>query len=320
MVRIHIIGAGVVGAATGKGFLQHGYDVRFLDTDPGRVQELAAQGLSADLPDRIALSDGDAVFISVTALTSARGIDLSHVYAATETVGKAIASCSGSVTVVYRCTMPPGTMRHDLIPVLERHAGKVLGLGMEVAYCPEYLRAQTAETDFLNPRLVTIASRRRGDAAHRNLVWLMADFGSSLRWMPLEAAEFQKYVNNVGNAIKVSTYNWFRLYGQRCGLSSQEVDEAFDLSLLSAENLWNPVYGTRDFGAYGGACLPKDTRAMICHARDLGLDTALLDATEEINALVARDAARWDLQEVVTHRDGARRDVPPWNGSGVRNA
>ncbi len=263
MVRIHIIGAGVVGAATGKGFLQHGYDVRFLDTDPGRVQELAAQGLSADLPDRIALSDGDAVFISVTALTSARGIDLSHVYAATE---------------------------------------------------------KTAETDFLNPRLVTIASRRRGDAAHRNLVWLMADFGSSLRWMPLEAAEFQKYVNNVGNAIKVSTYNWFRLYGQRCGLSSQEVDEAFDLSLLSAENLWNPVYGTRDFGAYGGACLPKDTRAMICHARDLGLDTALLDATEEINALVARDAARWDLQEVVTHRDGARRDVPPWNGSGVRNA
>ncbi|PID95930.1 MAG: hypothetical protein CSA84_07290 [Actinomycetales bacterium] len=86
MARIHTIGAGVVGAPTDKGFLQHGYDVRFFDADPDRVQGLAAQGLSVDLPHQIALSDAEAVFMSVTALTSASGIDRSHVHVASDAI------------------------------------------------------------------------------------------------------------------------------------------------------------------------------------------------------------------------------------------
>ncbi|MFV0461486.1 MAG: 2-dehydropantoate 2-reductase N-terminal domain-containing protein [Actinomycetales bacterium] len=289
MATIRIVGAGVVGTATGVGLAAHGHEVHFVDVRTERLAELAEQGYPVCTPAQLRLGADDIVFVTVTALTGADGIDLTHLESATESIGLAIGEedpAQSHPVIVYRCTMPPGTMRDRLIPLLESASGRAVGTGFGVVYNPEYLRAESAGRDFLEPRLVTLATLEPGDRAHQALTLLMAPFGGPLRWLPLEAAEFQKYVNNVGNAIKVSTYNWFRLYGERAGIEPHDIESAFRASLLSAENLWNPVYGTRDFGAYGGACLPKDTRALIEHAAALGLDTALLQATEEINALV----------------------------------
>jgi UDPglucose 6-dehydrogenase len=51
-----IIGSGVVGSSTGKGFAAAGHDVRFVDVDAARVDALRAEGYAAtttvDLPDR----------------------------------------------------------------------------------------------------------------------------------------------------------------------------------------------------------------------------------------------------------------------------
>jgi UDPglucose 6-dehydrogenase len=38
--RIFIVGSGVVGTATGEGFLAAGHDVTFIDTSPSRLREL----------------------------------------------------------------------------------------------------------------------------------------------------------------------------------------------------------------------------------------------------------------------------------------
>jgi hypothetical protein len=51
----------------------------------------------------------------------------------------------------------------------------------------------------------------------------------------------------------------------------------------TAEAAWNPLYGTRDAGPYGGACLPKDTAAWAAFARLNRIDAALVDTTRQVN-------------------------------------
>ena len=48
--RIFIVGSGVVGTATGEGFLAAGHEVTFIDVSPARIRELQARG--HDVRDR----------------------------------------------------------------------------------------------------------------------------------------------------------------------------------------------------------------------------------------------------------------------------
>ena len=50
MSRIFIIGSGVVGTATGRGFLKAGHDVTFVDVLPSRIKELTKEGFDAHAP------------------------------------------------------------------------------------------------------------------------------------------------------------------------------------------------------------------------------------------------------------------------------
>lgn len=296
MALIHVVGSGVVGQATGRGLAQQGHRVRFVDVDIKTVLALREEGFEAFLPQHADLADVELVFLSVTAGTSDQGVDLGHLIAAVRTLGLSLRRRPESKPlVVFRCTMPPGTTRSLLIPELEDASGRRAGQDFGVVYNPEYLRAHSAESDFLHPRLVTIATSERDSWEHRLLASVMEPFGAPIRWLPIEVAEFQKYVNNVGNAIKVSTYNWFRQYADACGLPAGYVEEAFELSLLSAEGLWHPPYGTRPFGAYGGACLPKDIQALIHDAGQRRVEVDLLAAVERINESAKQTTAPIDL-------------------------
>lgn len=287
MSRIIVMGSGVVGKATGLGLIDHDHQVTFVDLNEDVLAQLHSEGHDAVTPDAMDLNAVHAVFVSVTALTGPDGIDLTHLLSATRTLGERIGTLSeGFPIVVFRCTMPPGTTRGTLIPLLEETSGNRVGEGFGVVYCPEYLRAATAAEDFRRPRIVTLGSLARHDRAHDAIGHIMSDFGAALHWLPFEAAEFQKYVNNVGNAVKISTYNWFRLLAEKIGLEGAHLERAFELSVLSAEGLWNSSYGTRNFGAYSGACLPKDTAALRTYAGELGLDISLLEAVEDINRAV----------------------------------
>lgn len=288
MSRCMIVGAGVVGTATGKGLAAHGHDVEFIDVVPATVERLRSDGYRANLSDQMSLKTVDFVFVSVTAQTNDDGIDLTHLIEATHRIGEALRHTDHQPVIVYRCTMEPGTMRGTLIPMLERVSGKQAGQHFGVVYNPEYLREISAEEDFLHPRIVTLAGISSHSPAAVMVADLLSDFGAPIHFLSLEAAEFQKYVNNVGNAVKISTYNLFRMVGRSAGLSDSEIDTAFELSAHSAEGLWNARYGTRNMGAYGGACLPKDTKAFRIFAESLGVDIRLLDIVQEINEEVER--------------------------------
>lgn len=287
MSRIMIIGAGVVGAATGNGFTEHDHDVTYVDVNPDVINRLTDQGCTAITPDDVDLNLVDAVFVSVTALTGEDGIDLTHLLAATRSIGRKLRYVNEGhfPVIVFRCTMPPGTVRGTLVPMLEEFSGRKVGVDFGVAYNPEFLRAATAADDFLNPRAIVLASFEERDRAHERIRALLRGFGAPSHWVTFEEAELLKYVNNVGNAVKITFFNFMRMVAEKFGINPEDV---FALSVETAEGLWNPVYGTRDHGAFGGVCLPKDTKALRHFADEIGIDVAFLDAVLSINQTVGK--------------------------------
>lgn len=288
MARIMIIGAGVVGGATGAGFVRHGNDVTFVDIDQRRIDQLTEQGSRAVTPNDIDLNKVDAVFVSVTALTGENGIDLTYLLEATRNLGNKLAAVTdGYPVIVFRCTLPPGTVRNTLTPLLEDMSGRKAGTDFGVVYNPEFLRAATAEQDFMNPRAIVLASFDERDRAHVIIRDIMLSFGAPIHWVSLEEAELLKYINNVFNAVKISFFNFVRLVAAEVGV---DPTNAFNLSTETAEGLWNPTYGTRNHGAFGGVCLPKDTEALRHFAEALGVDVSLLAAVQRINDIIAERA------------------------------
>lgn len=287
MTHITVVGAGVVGRATGLGFIDLGYDVSFIDKSEQVIAELRADGHRAVLPDEMDLDGCAAVFVSVDAPTVSDPEprpDLANLRQATVAIGKCLANIrSDFPVVVFRCTQLPGTTRKELIPLLEEASGKSAGYDFGVAYWAEYLRAAVARHDFRRPRVITIGTLERHDRAHDSISRFAVDFAAAVHWLPIDTAEYQKYVHNVGNAIKISTYNWFRMLGEKLGIESRHIEHVFELCTLSAEGLWNPAYGTRNLGPYGGICLPKDIAALESFAKNLGIGAELLEATSDIN-------------------------------------
>ena len=287
-MRALIVGSGTVGAVTGNGLTKQGHTVEFVDTSTEVIETLRADGHAVHTPQGMSLDNIDAVFISVSTPTKEGGIDATNLIAATENIGHKLAETSNPFPlIIFRCTQPPGTTRNSLIPTLQRLSGKNVNQDFGVTYWPEYLREVSAQKDFDSPRVITIATPEKYDKSHFLAAKTAVDLQTAIHWLPLEAAELQKYINNVGNAIKISTYNWFRLLAEKIGLQPEDIEHVFQLCAISAEGLWNPQYGLKDYGPYGGACLPKDIAALRMFAETAGIDTALLKAAEEVNKKIS---------------------------------
>jgi UDPglucose 6-dehydrogenase len=286
--RIFIIGSGVVGAATGEGFLKAGHEVTFIDVSQPRIAELTARGL--DVRSEIDLSGEPETLIFLTLPTPNDGhrYDLSAFEAGTTSVGKALAGSTTRHTVVVRSTVPPGTTEGLVKNTLEKHSGMTAGEGFGLASNPEFLRAVSAAEDFAHPWMTVVASR--DPQTTERLRALLAPFGGELRTFTDPAqAEFIKAAHNIYNATKISFWNEMWLVAQELGV---DLDPIAATVARSAEGSINPEYGIRGGAPYGGVCLPKDTQGFLGFADRIGVDMPLLSAVVETNDRLA---------EVVSH-------------------
>jgi len=294
-MNIVVVGAGVVGKATGLGLQKLSHTVTFVDNSENVVQKLSEENLHANTPKHMCLNDVDAVFVCVNIPTiddhTRSCVDPTNLTAATINIGNKLAQTEtgGFPLIIFRSTQPPGTTRNTLIPILEKTSGLKVNQHFGVAYWPEYLRAATAQQDFDQPRIITLATPALGDPSHRYAARIAIGINADIHWLPLEAAELQKYFSNVANAVKISTFNWFRMLAQKLGMDDREIDHVFEVCVESSESLWNSEYGTRNLGPYRGACLPKDVAALRIYAETAGLDTSLLKAVEAINKDIAAE-------------------------------
>ena len=282
MARLLIMGSGVVGQATGKGFAKKGHQIGYVDINPHTIATLRAAGLAAMPVAEVDWTAYDVVLLAVPTPSVDGKIVLDYIEAAALDVGRGLASAPQFVSVVVRSTVPPTTTEQRITPILERAAGKRAGHDFGVAMNPEFLRAVSSEHDFARPWITVLGSTDRRTA--ELLDQLYAPFGALIvRCTPTEA-EMIKYVNNVYNAVKISYFNEVHAICAQLGIDSSLVGAAV---ARSAESMWNPLYGTRGGVPYGGACLPKDTTAFLQFARERGLEHLVLEATIAANQRLA---------------------------------
>ncbi|HEY2833601.1 MAG TPA: nucleotide sugar dehydrogenase [Sporichthyaceae bacterium] len=227
--------------------------------------------------------------------------DLTQVRRVVEEIGLALADGDLPHTVVIRSTVPPGAVTHLLGPLLAERSGRRLGVSLDVAMCPEFLREGSGVRDFHAPPLLVIGGSDRAVAMLRELF----DFlDCEVHTVPVEVAESIKYSCNAFHAVKVAFANEMSRLLRRAGVDSREVMNVFvrdtDLNI-------SPAYLRPGF-AFGGSCLPKDLRSLLHLGRTYAVDLPLLTGVLSSNELVVRDLAERVLRRV-EDRDPANRRV-----------
>jgi UDPglucose 6-dehydrogenase len=297
--RIIVVGSGVVGSATGRGFAAHGHRVRFVDIDAGRIDALRRDGFEAGRD--IGLDDVPAIiFLTLPTPNDGHEWKLDALVAGTQAVARELASSSAFHTVVTRSTVPPGTTEDLVRPVLEEVSGGRVGIDFALASNPEFLRAEYAYEDFINPWMTVVASR--SNRTVERLERLLAPFGGELRTFSDPAqTEFIKCAHNIFNATKISFWNEMWQVAGRIGI---DPDVTADVVSRSAEGSFNTSYGIRGGRPYGGACLPKDTKGFLGFASGIGMEMPLLRAVDEVNEAMAAAVATPDV--LARGHDGQR--------------
>ncbi len=257
-MKIGIIGAGVVGTAVGQNLSEHGHEAIYFDTRAETVDALRAAGFQSFRPRDYGNSETSVTMICVPTPTVRTKTQLMAIRNAAKVVGAALKRRGAYHLVVIRSTVPPGTAREVVLPLLEAGSGKRAGVDFGLAVQPEYLRAATALPDERDPRLVLIGELDRHSGDVLESVYVKGS--APMVRCHLEEAEYQKYVHNSFNALKIAAFNEMRSISVQMGWDTEKI---FEATVQSAEGLWNPRYGTRDLGPFAGACLPKDTEALL---------------------------------------------------------
>lgn len=291
---IIVIGAGIVGTATGKGLIKKGYNVVFVDKNPNIIRSLKDKSYQAYLPEELSSYEAGASVsmfcvdtpLSKQAENNYDGLDLGNIISAVSTQAKWLkknkAVCHNGQKyyhlVVIRSTVPPGTTRGLLLPLIKKYSGLKVGADFGLCVHSEFLRTVSAEKDYLNPRTTIIGQydSKSGDF----LEDICSVFGGEKIRVDLDMAEFMKFIHNCFNATKISFSNEMWQLGRSIGL---DANLALRLVAKTAEGLWNPNYGLIGGQPYGGRCLPKDIEGFVRFARQRNTETPLLSAVVHVN-------------------------------------
>jgi UDPglucose 6-dehydrogenase len=287
-MRCTVFGTGYLGATHAAGMAEIGHEVVGVDIDPGKVAKLAAgevpfyePGLRKILQDNISAGrlrfttdyDAAADFADVHFLgvgtpqkRGEYGADLKHVHSVIDTL---VPRLRRDAVIVGKSTVPVGTAAELATRATALAQG---GLDVEVAWNPEFLREGFAVHDTLNPDRIVLGVQpdsRRAESAVRELYAPLVDAGVPFLCTDLQTAELVKVSANAFLATKISFIN-----------AISEVCEAADadVALLADALGYDERIGRRFLGAglgFGGGCLPKDIRAFMARAGELGASQAL---------------------------------------------
>jgi GDP-mannose 6-dehydrogenase len=196
--------------------------------------------------------------------------DLDALARVIDAIGRAGAGRSHPFTIVIRSTVPPGTIGR----LRERlHlAARGRGASMRVVANPEFMREGSSIRDFDHPPFVVIGC---DDPETAEVVRsLYASIEAPVIVTAVRSAEMVKYVCNAFHALKVCFTNEIADLCDALGADAQDVMRVFRLD--HKLNI-SAAYLTPGF-AFGGSCLPKDLRALLCMSRVHALEVPLLSA------------------------------------------
>ena len=300
-MRISIFGAGYVGVVASGCLAAAGHEVIAVDVSPDKVAMLnrgqspiveaeidgliaaGVQGgrLRATEDAAAAIAGSEVTFISVGTPSAPNGsVSLDAVDQVSALIGRALRGKAAPHAVIMRSTVPPGTAEERVIPILERESGHRHGAGFSYYSNPEFLREGTSVRDFHAPPFTLIGARPGDDAPV--LRALYASIDAPVHVTPYRVAESVKYLSNAYHAVKLAFANEA---GQVLAAYGVDAREAFRLFREDRALNVSPAYLRPGF-AFGGSCLPKDTRSFISLARGKDVAAPLLGSLLPSNAAV----------------------------------
>jgi len=292
-LRLSVIGTGYLGATHSACMAELGFDVIGLDVVPEKVQLLNSgkvpfyePELDAVLARNIdagrlrfttsfqeAAEFGDIHFICVGTpqQSGAYAADLSQVFGSIESLAPYLSSTD---LVVGKSTVPVGTA-NQIAEIL-----KVSAPGVDVAWNPEFLREGFAVQDTLEPdRLVVGVRSPEAESQLREVYATMIDKEIPFLVTDFPTAELVKVAANSFLATKISFINAMAEVCEAAGADVVQLAEAIGHDTRIGNRFLNAGLG------FGGGCLPKDIRAFMARAGELGADEALtfLREVDQIN-------------------------------------
>jgi UDPglucose 6-dehydrogenase len=315
-VRISVIGCGYLGAVHAASMAKLGHDVVGVDVDAVKVAELAAgrapfyePGLPELLDEVMATGRlrfttdmaevaGALVHFVCVGTPQKRGefgADLAYVDAAFEQL---LAHVRPGDVVAGKSTVPVGTA--------EQLAERLAGTGATLVWNPEFLREGLAVQDTLHPdRLVyglptddDGVPTAAGDAAKAQLDDVYATplaEGAPLVVTDYATAQLVKVAANSFLATKISFIN---AMAELCEATGADVTRLADA--IGYDNRIGRTFLNAGLG-FGGGCLPKDIRAFMARAGELGVDQALSFLREVDSINMRRRVRMVDLAREVCH-------------------
>ena len=191
----------------------------------------------------------------------------------TSIVDEVIGQLTGSKVVIIKSTIIPGTTE-KLQKKYSQH---------RLLHNPEFLTEQTADQDMNYPDRQIVGYTNKSYTIAKDVMQQLP-LAPFERIVPSFIAEFVKYGGNTWFSVKVGKNN--ELYD--LFMASGKTDEEFEqmISCMAADKRIGRTHLKimhRGKRGYSGTCLPKDSKALLGMARELGVEMPILAATDKYN-------------------------------------
>lgn len=295
-MNIAIVGTGYVGLVTGTCFSEMGVHVTCVDVDEQKIEKLK-QGIipiyepgletlvrkntkSGRLQFTTRLEDVinhvDIVFSAVGTPPDEDGsADLKYVLEVARTIGRHI---NRYVVVVTKSTVPVGTARKVKATIEEELNKRGVKVEFDIASNPEFLKEGNAVKDFMSPDRVVVGVE--SERARKLMARLYKPFmivSDRLIFTDIASAEMIKYAANSMLATRISFMNDIANLCELVGADVNMVRKGIGSDTRIGKKFLYAGCG------YGGSCFPKDVKALIKTAEDMGYPMRVLQAVEEVN-------------------------------------
>lgn len=179
--------------------------------------------------------------------------------------------------VVLRSTVPVGTTREVMLPILSNLSGLKAGIDYYLAYAPERTIEGRAISEIKElPQIIGGYDKKSTmlvNRLFREITPTIVDVGS------LEGAEMVKILNNTFRDVKFGYANEMALVCKELGLDMVKLVQAANLGYVRDE-IPVPSPGV------GGACLTKDPYFLIHSCKDLKHKPRMVSHSRQINEFI----------------------------------
>jgi UDPglucose 6-dehydrogenase len=180
--------------------------------------------------------------------------------------------------VVIKSTVPVGTSEKVRKVIQNELDKRNITVQFDMASNPEFLKEGAAVEDFLKPERIVIGidNDKTGEIMKRLYMPFVLN-NHPILFMDIASAEITKYAANAMLATRISFINEIANLCDILGADINQVRKGIGSDSRIGSKFIYPGTG------YGGSCFPKDVKAIIKTANDLGYELNVIKAVEKAN-------------------------------------